>query len=411
MGVMKRAYRTITGALEWPAAPFVRALAGAGAGGRAGRLPRVSGGAWIHAASAGEVRGIVTLARQLSAAADVLITAHTAAGLRAVETLLPAVARARAPFDFPRAARRAFESADPALLLVAETEIWPNLFDAAARRRIPLVLVNARISDRTIGRYRLLGSLMRPLLARVAAVAAQTEQDAARFAALGVPAERIAVTGNMKHDLAGAETAEGTPWPGDSPLVVLGSLREGEEEPLAEALSRVAPGVPGLRIVAAPRHRNRRAAVGRAFHARGFPLSFRSEGGPRPGDTVLVLDTMGELNAFYAAAGVAFVGGTWEPFGGHNVVEPAHFGVPVIHGPFTANCALEAEALDRFNASAVVSTLEDLAAAFRLFLTDADARGQAAAGARQALGILAGSTRRTLDFLERRGVPALRRGD
>lgn len=404
---MRRFYRLLTGALEWPADPMLRRLAARNPekwGGRRGDLPAVTGGAWVHAASAGEVRGIVPLARRLAEAGPTLVTAHTDAGAAVAGRLLPGTLRARAPLDFPGAARRGMRSAAPRLLILAETELWPNLLEAAAERGVAVALVNARISDRSIGRYRTVRPLVSRLLARFEVVAAQSAGDAERFVLLGARPGAVRVTGSMKHDVTPAETTPAElPW-GGAPVVVAGSLRDREEEALAEALSGLARGIPDLRIVAAPRHLHRRGQVGRAFHQRGFRVSFRSLGGPAAEDQVLVLDTMGELPRFYARARVAFVGGTWLPFGGHNLAEPAALGVPVVHGPFVANCRLEAEALARAGASREAATVAGLSEALRFFLIDPEARVRASDAARQAVAGLSGATGRTEAFLREAGL-------
>jgi 3-deoxy-D-manno-octulosonic-acid transferase len=300
--------------------------------------------------------------------------------------------------------RRAVADAAPGSIILAETELWPNLIEAAGGAGIPIALVNGRISDRTIGRYRFLRRLMKPILERFAAIAAQSPIDAERFVSLGASTAAVRVTGNMKHDVPAARAVSAAlPWT-DGPLVVAGSLRDGEEEIVAEALRLVAKRIPGLRIVAAPRHLYRSPAVGRAFHSRGFRTGFRSSGGPGPEDNVLILDTMGELLGFYARATVAFVGGTLLPFGGHNLVEPAALGVPVVHGPFVANCRLEAEALARNGASAQAPTTESLARAIEWFLIDPAARERAAEAGRRTADELSGATGRTIDFLKERGV-------
>lgn len=406
---MVGAYRALTGILEWVSRPAL-ALIGRGheeeREARSGRLPNVRGGIWIHAASAGEVRGIVPLAERLGGGTTrpLLVTAHTAAGLAGARRHLPHARTARAPFDFPGSMRRAMAGVDPAGIILAETELWPNLILAAQAAGVPISIVNGRISDRTIGRYLALRSLTRPLLERFTAIATQSPEDAARFVSLGAPEARVRVTGNMKHDMPAAAAAPAAlPW-SDGPLVVAGSLREGEEEIVAEALRIVSRTVPGLRIVAAPRHRHRGPAVGRAFHYRGFRTSLRSEGGPRSGDNVLVLDTMGELLGFYARASVAFVGGTLLPFGGHNLVEPAALGIPVVHGPFVANCRLEAEALARNGASAQGPTLDSLVKAFEWFLTDPVAHARASEAGRRTVLELSGATDRTIEFLRERGA-------
>jgi len=375
---------------------------------RRGELTPVPGGLWLHAASAGEVRGLVPLARSLDAEVRFIMTAHTAAGVAAAGSLLAGRPIHRMPFDLPRVMRRAFDRSAVAAIVLAETELWPNMLDEARRRAIPVALVNARISNRSWPRYRASRGFWRTRLIGLRAVAAQSEVDAERFRHLGVSAEAIQVTGNMKHDLQhDTIRPAGHPW-GEAPIVVLGSVRPGEERVLAAAMKALQGSVPDLKIVAAPRHRKGDDPVEQAFRQAGFSVSRRSRGGPDSIAPVLLLDTMGELNGFYAVARVAFVGGTWRNYGGHNVAEPALSGTPVVFGPFTDNCRLEADALQASGAGIQARSAEELLQALREQLLSP--RDPAASRCRQALSILAGATARTREFLVRREFPGFRQG-
>lgn len=369
---------------------------------RRGDLPGSGSSVWFHAASAGEMRGLVPLIRRRRG--PHLVTAHTAAGTSAARQLLPGERITRAPFDLPRVAARAFATSGVRTLVLAETELWPNWLEEAARRSVAVVLVNARISDRSRPRYLRFLPFWRPRLARLAAVAAQTETDAERLIELGARPKVVAVTGSMKHDLPAGEIApEAHPW-GDDPIVVLGSLRPGEEDRLARALVEVRRSVPGLRVVAAPRHAPHRPAVAQAFARRGFRVGRRSAGAPAADHDLLLLDTMGELPGFYAVARVAFVGGTLVPIGGHNVAEPALCGTPVIHGPSVANCRAEAEALAAGEGSQIARSDAELVTAFRAWLEAPDRRARASAGASRAIERLKGATDRTLAHLGSLGL-------
>jgi 3-deoxy-D-manno-octulosonic-acid transferase len=370
---------------------------------RRGEITPARGGHWFHAASAGEMRGLLPLVGTLREPAPIVLTAQTAAGLAAARSLAPAHPAHRLPFDLPRTMRRAFEATGAAVVVLAETELWPNLLDEAARRRVRVAVVNGRLSDRAWPRYRGSRSFWRKRLGTLAAVAAQSEQDAGRFRALGVPEEAVAVTGSMKHDLgAGGVAAARHPW-GERPILAIGSLRPGEEALLAVAARELASQVGGLVVVAAPRHRAADDAVAAAFGAAGFRGGRRSAGAPSAGDDFLLLDTMGELSSFYAAARAAVVGGTFARYGGHNVAEPAHSGIPVVFGPDTANCRLEAEALLAAGGAIRAGTAEEVAAALAHLM--GPGREVAVAGSAAALARLAGATRRTRDFLGVRGVP------
>lgn len=375
---------------------------------RRGELTPVPGGLWLHAASAGEVRGLVPLARSLDVGLPFVMTAHTAAGFAAAGSLLKGRPIHRMPFDLPRVMRRAFDRSAVAAVVLAETELWPNMLDEARRRAIPVALVNARISNRSWPRYRASRGFWRKRLIGLRAVAAQSESDAERFCHLGVPTEAIQVAGNMKHDLRHEPiTPAGHPW-GEAPIVVLGSVRPGEERVLAVAMKALQASVPDLKVVVAPRHRQADDQVQQAFRQAGFSVSCRSRGGPDAAAPVLLLDTMGELNSFYAVASTAFVGGTWRNYGGHNVAEPALAGTPVVFGPFTDNCRLEAEALRTSGAGIQAHTGDELLRAFREQILSG--RGSALNRCHRALSMLAGATVRTGEFLVRREFPGFRQG-
>ncbi len=370
---------------------------------RRGELTSVPGGLWLHAASAGEMRGLIPLARTRKSSQPFLMTAQTAAGLACARSHLDSRFVHRMPFDLPQVMRRAFDSSSVAAVILAETELWPNMLDEADRRHIPGALVNARISNRSWPRYHASRSFWRKRLERLRAVAAQSENDAERFHHLGVPAEAIRVVGNMKHDLQHDTIIPAShPW-GDVPIIVLGSVRPGEETVLAAAMKALRATVPDLKIVVAPRHRPADDGMEQAFRQAGFSVSRRSRGGPSATDPVLLLDTMGELNSYYAVARVAFVGGTLRNYGGHNVAEPALVGTPVVFGPHTDNCQIEADALVATGGGRRVTTEAEL----RSTILDQLKIGRdcAATCCRQALDTMGGATGRTEKWLARREFP------
>ncbi|MDZ4805798.1 MAG: glycosyltransferase N-terminal domain-containing protein [Candidatus Eisenbacteria bacterium] len=373
---------------------------------RRGELTSARGGHWLHAASAGEMRGLIPLVRTRNASQPLVLTAQTAAGMATGRAHLSDRPIHRMPFDLPAAMRRAFDSSGVAAVILAETELWPNMLEEAHRRDIPVALVNARISNRSWSRYRASRSFWRKRLDRLRVVAAQSEVDAERFRELGVPVEALAVTGNMKHDHQHEAVIPAShPW-GSAPIVVLGSVRKGEERALAIAMKALQATVPDLKVVVGPRHRKADDMVEAAFRSAGFSISRRSRGGPDTAHSVLLLDTMGELNSFYSVARVAFVGGTWQNYGGHNVAEPALVGIPVIFGPYTDNCRLEADALVGSGAGRRAATMEGLLTAF---IEEIELkRGRGADRCRQALVTLSGATGRLTRFLTKREFPGFR---
>jgi 3-deoxy-D-manno-octulosonic-acid transferase len=253
------------------------------------------------------------------------------------------------PLDLPWAVKAYLNALQPRLLILAETEFWPNLLSGCFRRKIPVAVVNARISDRSWPRYWRLRWLWKPFLSRLNCVLAQSEQDAERLRAIGCQTERVTVAGNLKFDVHAACEAEATrqlkTQAAGMRIVVAGSTLEGEETSLLEAWPQLLEVDPQLVLVLAVRHPERFAAVAALLEQSGCAWVRRSSwhGQPesalpplRPG-TVVLLDTIGELASIYSLASVAFVGGSLIPAGGHNPLEPAQFGVPIVMGVHTFN--------------------------------------------------------------------------
>jgi len=350
-------------------------------GERYGRYPRTaavrSPVLWVHAVSLGETRASVPLVERLLRAypdATVLVTCMTATGRAAGEALFGGrVTQAWLPYDAPCAVRAFLAHWRPAAGLLMETELWPNLVAAARSAGVPLYLVNARLSERSAAGYARVASIARPMLAALAGVAAQAEPDARRLAALGAPAP--VVTGNLKFDLDAptdaAERAAGLrAWlGGPRPVFVAASTRDGEEALLFDALA--AHPLPDRALtVVVPRHPQRFDAVAALLDARGWKFARRSRGTPVPADADVVLgDSIGELFAYYAAADVAFVGGSLLALGGQNLIEAIAAGCPTLVGPHmfnfadaTRNALAAGAALEVADATALVAAVHELLA-------------------------------------------------
>jgi 3-deoxy-D-manno-octulosonic-acid transferase len=345
---------------------------------------------WIHAVSVGETRAATPLVQRLRSAypaATLLLTHMTATGREAGQTLFgDQVRQAWLPYDVPFAVRAFFDHFRPVAGLILETELWPNLVAIAHERGTPLYLVNARLSERSARGYQRLACLARPMLGRLAGVAAQSAADASRLAEIGAP--QPIVTGNLKFDVtipptmlelgAGFRARFGA----SRPVWLAASTRDGEETLILDALARRA--IPGnALLVIVPRHPQRFATMAELLGARGVPFVRRSAGGAAvPADIGVVLgDSMGEMAAYYAAADVAFVGGSLLPFGAHNLIEPLAVGTPVLVGPHTFNFAeATAGAIDAGAALRVADADALLVAVAELF---------AAPGRRQAMGLAA----------------------
>ncbi|HHC72300.1 MAG TPA: 3-deoxy-D-manno-octulosonic acid transferase [Thiotrichales bacterium] len=309
--------------------------------------PPPAGGIWLHAVSVGEVQAAVPLLRELLQRHpdhSVLVTTTTPTGSTRVRDLFGGkVHHVYLPYDLPDAVGRFLDWARPSLGLVMETELWPNLFRACARRGIPLLIANARLSPRSFRGYRRLRRLVRATLADVTRIAAQSETDAARFRALGADPERVVVTGSIKFDLrlpaSLREQAEvlRRALGSHRAVWIAASTHEGEEEAILAALDEVRDLASAL-LILVPRHPDRFDRVAALCQRRGLPVARRSRDGEVTAETRVYLgDTLGELPLLYAAADVAFVGGSLVPVGGHNVLEPAALGVPVLFGPYHFN--------------------------------------------------------------------------
>ena len=345
---------------------------------------------WVHAVSLGETRAALPLVQRIKTAypeAKVVITHMTATGREAAETLFgDRVVPAWLPYDVPFAVRAFFAHFRPRAGFLVETELWPNLIAGARSANVPVYLVNARLSEHSATAYARVSSLVRPMLRRLSGIAAQSAADAARLSALGA-AEPV-VTGNLKFDVtipaAALELGAGLRirFGPARPVWLAASTREGEEPLLLDALARQAlPGNPLLVIV--PRHPQRFAAVAALLRERGVPFVRRSDPDAAvPADIGVVLgDSMGEMAAYYAAADVAFVGGSLLPLGGQNLIESLAVGTPVLVGPHTFNFAEATAGAIEAGAALRVADADALVAALAALLADP--------GRRQAMGLAA----------------------
>ncbi len=367
---------------------------------------------WIHAVSVGESVAAVPLIRALDAEyahIEVVVTTTTLTGADSVERMLgSSVEHVYFPYDLPWILRRFIAHFSPSLLVVLETELWPNTVEVCRRQGIPVLLVNARLSQRSLHAYRIVAPLMRRLVASLSSIAAQTAADAARFEQLGAATAIIHVTGSLKFDLelpaSLHERAEALrrQLGVNRPLLMLGSTREGEELILFPAIRQLKTQFADLLVVLAPRHPERFTAVADACVGAGFSVTSLSSGAPCLASTdIYLVDSMGELSRFYAASDVAFVGGSLLPFGGHNVLEPASLGRPVISGPYTYNFA---EICQLLSDAGVLKVARDAAAVAEVaaqWLADSNERDRVGQLGRDIVRRHGGASRRTLDLIGR----------
>ena len=351
-----------------------------------GDRPMVAG-LWIHAVSVGETQAAAPLIKHfLDQHPDlgVMVTTTTPTGSDRLRALFEdRVRHVYVPYDLPLILNRFLDRVRPRLAVVMETEIWPNLLRVCEHRGIPVILGNARLSARSARGYARLGGLTRETFSRLYLVAAQAEADAERFIALGVPAERVRVTGSIKFDLRQPASLEDKAealrrlWGSDRPVWVAGSTHEGEEESLLAAQRHVREALPRALLVLVPRHPERFDRVAALAQRSGLGLVRRSTGtlcGPEA--SVFLGDTMGELPVLIAAADAAFIGGSLVPVGGHNLLEAAAVGVPVAIGPHAFNFAEITRLLVAEGAAVQVVDTEELTRLMITWLGDAALRAR-----------------------------------
>ena len=302
---------------------------------------------WLHAVSVGEMLAASGLIRALEAALPghlVAISTTTETGQRLARERFPGNPVFYLPLDFATLMRRTLRLFQPRLVILMESELWPNLIHECARAGIPLAVANARISDRSLPRYLRLRRLWRPRLAEITLFLAQSDEAAHRLASIGVPSTRIRNPGNLKYDLATPQPTPRTQLLAaclpDTPILLCGSTLEGEESLLLGAWRKLKAVHPDAILIVAPRHPDRFQAVANLLSAQA-PITrvrdLQDASTPLSAGSIVLLDTIGDLASAYALATVAFVGGSLVPAGGHNPLEPVRFGVPTVIGSFYEN--------------------------------------------------------------------------
>ena len=347
-----------------------------------------SGGIWVHAVSVGESIAAAPMVRELLKrypALPITVTCMTPTGSEQLRKLFGGqVGHAYLPYDLPWLQRRLLRRLQPKIGIIMETELWPNLVAEAGRARVPLVLANARLSARSARGYQRVGALVRPMFAALDWVAVQSQAEALRFIELGVGREQMQVTGSIKFDFRpdpqqGQQAQElRARWGSDRPVWIAASTHAGEDEQVLRAHRQVLDALPDALLILVPRHPERFDSVARQVSETGFGMVRRSSGAlPAADQQVLVGDTMGELVFLYACADLAFVGGSLVPNGGHNYLEPAALGLPVLSGPHRFNFTEISELLEGAGALQVVADETALAVAVQQWLQDSPARQRA----------------------------------
>ncbi len=340
---------------------------------------------WLHAVSVGEVQAAQPVVRALLDRYpdhSILITTVTPTGSARVQALFGGeVAHVYAPYDLPGAVTRFFDRVRPCVAIIMETELWPNLFATCRRRSIPLLLLNARLSGKSMRGYRRVRVLVGQTLAAVSQIAAQGKADAKRFISLGADSTRVVVTGNLKFEqrvvpslLERAEVLR-REWGVGRPVWIAASTHEGEDELVLDVFRQLRKQFGDCLLVLVPRHPERFEPVADLCRKRGLNTVLRSTREPcSAGTQVFIGDSMGELPLFYAASDVAFVGGSLVHHGGHNLLEPAALGIPVVTGPHVFNFTEICDLLLAARACVKVESVAGLERTVREWLQDANAR-------------------------------------
>lgn len=366
---------------------------------------------WVHAVSVGEVNAAVPLIESLMrryAPRRVVVTTVTPTGSERVRKLFgERVFHVYLPYDLPNAVRRFLERIRPAMAVVVETEIWPNLFHQCGRRGIPLAVVNARLSERSLRGYGPIRPLVRQALGNVALIAAQSQADARRYRLLGANPATVQVSGNLKFDMPLAKGARSlgetlrAQWGAARPVWIAASTHEGEELAAFEAHLAVLARLPDALLLIAPRHPERFHAAEHTARSLGFAIATHGAKDADLSTQCLVIDAMGVMMRYFAAADLAFVGGSLVPIGGHNVLEPAALSKPVVVGPYTFNFAEITRSLIEAGGARRVTSAHDLGANVLALLRDPAALEAMGAVAHAVCARERGAVRRTMVMLGR----------
>ncbi|MBX7255430.1 MAG: 3-deoxy-D-manno-octulosonic acid transferase [Candidatus Hydrogenedentes bacterium] len=366
---------------------------------------------WLHACSVGEVnvaKRLIPAIKEAMPETAILLTCSTVTGMALARESFADTPIAWFPFDHAIAVRRFYSAARPRMLVLIETELWPNVIREAHRRRVPVVMVNARISDKHFRRYRRAPRLFRDTLSRVAAAGAQNAAYTERLVSLGLPLEAAHVTGNVKFDGTtmevpsevrdGLRAACGIA--ATDQVLVFGSTRPGDEALAATCWEALRGEFPALKLVIAPRHAKRIEEALSPFNEPILRRSRAKEGATPGGERIIAVDTLGELVAFYSLADVAVVGGSFYPgVNGHNPLEPAALGVATVFGPYMSNFPDPARVLAECGGAVQVQAPEELPGTLRDLLQSPERRRAMGERSREAIVANQGAVARTVGLL------------
>lgn len=376
-------------------------------------VPALAGSpVWVHACSVGEVsvaKPVIEAMRNRWHDLPVLLTVSTVTGRKMADGFRKDIAVTWCPFDHLISVSRFLHRVSPRVLVLVETEVWPNLIRCTANRGIPVVIINGRISDKHLHRYKRFSKWLRPAFARISLACMQNAEYAERIIELGLPSERVCVTGNTKFDGVALsvdpsiteELRQTCEIPRDSKVVVFGSTRPGDEKLAAACWRILKDEFQDLYFVIVPRHLERMKEVLQEFSGEAVILwSDVRSGVRRTNERIIFVDVMGELVKFYALATVAVIGGSFFPgVNGHNPLESAALGIPTVFGPYMRNFIDPAEALVKHGGASQVSSAENLLPELRRLLTSSQERVLLGTRGREAVLANRGAIQRTLDRL------------
>ena len=372
-------------------------------------LPKLKESLWIHASSVGEVRlakTLITILQEQGETRPIVLSTFTPTGYTlAMEEKLPHVFRL--PIDFPLWLNPVFDRIEPSQLILIEAELWPCLFRQCKKRKIPVLQVNGRVSEKSLQRYGKFKSFFVWMTEAVVLFSMRSQTDADRLIELGIPEEKIKVTGNIKFDVlpTGSDELKSIVFNPNSFLIVFGSTRPGDEGPVMEAFVKLKKDFQNIIGVIAPRHMQRCREVEdliREFSAEYTLLSNMPEGDwvNHPGSLIL-LDKLGVLNSFYANAKLAYVGGGFNPrFGGQNILEPAVFGTPVLFGKYMNNFEEESRLLIESGGGIQLQKEEELYQALKKLLLNSEERQKAGRAAAETVRNHRGAVLRTVKIIK-----------
>jgi 3-deoxy-D-manno-octulosonic-acid transferase len=394
---------------------------------RMGRLPKekakflsTKNVIWLHAASVGEVKALSTIVpslKQINPEYSLVVSVVTTSGKKEAERILSAGSIGKevefvfhAPMDLKRFVKKALASLNPCALIIVETELWPNLIKEAKKRNCGVALINGRISGESLSKYLLLKSLFSETLSYVDLFCMQSEEDAERIKKLGAEPDKIKILGNLKFDRMMTQISKidknvlkkRLSIPSDLKVMVGGSIRGGEDEILVRVFKRLKRDGDDLLFVFAPRHLDRLKKIEKMLSHQQLDFVRRSEldkEKPLKNQRIILLDTMGELAGIYALADVAFVGGSLVPIGGHNLLEPSIYGVPVIFGPYVDHFKTAADLLIQCGGGIKIKNEEELYTKTLDLLKDEDKRKRMGKAAQEAIKKQSGASQQTAHLI------------